>query len=267
MSRTVFANGLSAGCMASGRDVRRGHIILVAFAVSLALPAARAAIVQTPYSDDNAADLTLASQTSAGDLINAGQPTLATVTTNGLALSFGTTLAAINDGAAWPNGAHLPSATASSDGAGETWEIQFDLALSAGSAGYSITEVQTFAAFPSEHLARRANQTYGLYFSLVGDPSFALATSVAIGNSGDSHETRMTITDTTGVIATGVDAIRFAFSPPPGAPGASNSTIWRELDVFGFEVVGAIPEPATGLLALAGLALAWRRRGCRAPRA
>jgi hypothetical protein len=67
--------------------------------------------------------------------------------------------------------------------------------------------------------------------------------------------TKVNVTDTTGILATGVDAIRFdildTFSNNAGG------VVMREIDVFGT----AVPEPsATLLFGLGGLVLLRRRR-------
>jgi hypothetical protein len=74
--------------------------------------------------------------------------------------------------------------------------------------------------------------------------------------SGNPSATRVRITDSTGVLATNVAAVRFTFDQP-AAPEAGY-TGYTEIDVFGT----AVPEPASlGLAGVAAIGLLTRR--CR----
>ena len=62
------------------------------------------------------------------------------------------------------------------------------------------------------------------------------------------------VTDDTGVLASGIEAIKFDFLATDG----NGSSVYREIDVLGS---AAVPEPTTtALLGLGGLALILRRR-------
>jgi len=84
-----------------------------------------------------------------------------------------------------------------------------------------------------------ANQIYSVEISLVGSNTYAVLTSVSFtpfltSVNGTDHESHVTITeDETGVLATGVDSIRFKFTNPGGGAGSADGTVIREIDVFG----------------------------------
>jgi len=83
--------------------------------------------------------------------------------------------------------------------------------------------------------------------------------------SADEGSSILTLTDNTGLLGTGVDAIRITIFATDN--GAGESAVFREIDIVGsatqLPVALPIPEPNTLLLAVCGL---WglrfqRRRG------
>jgi hypothetical protein len=101
----------------------------------------------------------------------------------------------------------------------------------------------------------RDEQSYNIFYATAAAPLvFLPLTTVEFqppDSSGQPQATRVSITDTTGMLAGNVSAIRFDFTDTEN--GYSG---YSEIDVF------AVPEPSTiGLLALtsAGV-LAFRRR-------
>lgn len=189
---------------------------------------------------------------SAADLINATLPSAqsgnfseegsggAGVLTNGV---FGT----ISGG---NPGVNTLFATA---GTGE--QVTYSLNLAASPQGYRITGIDTYGGWNDNG---RDQQLYTVAFSTVANPgSFIDYTSVNFNPTagGDPTATQVRITDTTGVLADNVAAVRFTFDQP-GAP-ENGYTGYTEIDVFG----APVPEPAgLGALALGAAALFARRR-------
>ncbi len=100
--------------------------------------------------------------------------------------------------------------------------------------GYDITEVQSIAAWQG---ASFQNQRYEILVSTVGSAAFTLLTTVnfqpASGTAGSVQggATKVNVTDSTGILATGIDAIRFNILDASGA--TAGGTVFREIDVFG----------------------------------
>lgn len=134
------------------------------------------------------------------------------------------------------------------------WSFEVDLELGIAPFGYDITGIQTFTG----HTDNRKSQSYTLYASLVGDSAFFQVGNFAFSFDNQvSGSTRLTISDTTGVVASGVDALRWDVR----MPDSGFATVYREFDVFGL-ASGAIPEPSTSLiwLILAATGLTCRLR-------
>lgn len=209
-------------------------VLFLGIAGILVSSPARAATVTTAT---NPSQTFFAASTT--DLINAGMSTLAGATHTGYA---GSNIGALNDGVVG-GVTDFPSIAFDADG---TWTSTYDLNLTNAPDGYDLTEVRTIAAW----LANRASQQYELSVSTVGDSSFTSLGSFGIGNASDGAS-QITLTDSTGVLAHGVDAVRFSVQPRE----SNAETAFREFDVFGNATVTVVPEPETYALMLAGLGL------------
>ncbi|GCL65450.1 PEP-CTERM sorting domain-containing protein [Pseudaquabacterium pictum] len=135
--------------------------------------------------------------------------------------------------------------------------------LQAGTGlGQDITAIATHAGWDGN----RGGQAYTLSYATVADPLRFLPLATVFFNAttpGGNTNTRVLLTDSSGVLARQVHSLRFAFNDGLDYGFAG----YREIDVFG--VAAAVPEPATWALALAGAALvglANRRAGRRAGR-
>lgn len=235
--------------------------LVLATLVHLSAPANAAIALATAMSGPNAPstttdELTFAADVSTSDLLHGIQGT------GGSWLANGSSPDGLNDGA---NGGdfdamRLPALV------GAAWARdsnpasfrEFSLGTGANGLGFDITEIQSIAAWQG---AGFSNQFYTVSVRFVGAATFTTLTTVDYqpfpalpANNGGS--TKVNITDTTGVLAGGVEAIRFDILDTISNNGGG--TVFREIDVFG---VASIPEPSTALLiGLGGLALGCRRR-------
>jgi hypothetical protein len=228
--------------------------------VAVAAPA-QAAIVGTP---SQASPNQLAFPASANDLINTGEPTLGTVAHTNYNNFNSFSSGGLNDGTLGTPSGQTPAATFDLDG---TWtsEYNLNLLLGANSLGYTINEIRTIAGW----IAPRAGQQYSVDLSTISSAGYDISLGTFTLVKIDEGSSLISITDNVdGIIATGVDAIRFSFVDPTNNPSADDATVYREIDVLGFEdelVVLPVPEPATAaLLGLGALGLVANRRRHRA---
>jgi hypothetical protein len=139
--------------------------------------------------------------------------------------------------------------------AGTGEQVTYLLNLTASPQGYVITGIDTYGGWND---SGRDQQAYTVAFSTVANPSvFVDYTSVNFNPAaaGDPSATRVQITDTAGVLANNVAAVRFTFDQP--AAPENGYTGYTELDVFG----RAVPEPTVlGLIGVGAAGLLVRRR-------
>lgn len=190
---------------------------------------------------------------STGDLIQSSAPTLGSVVAS-LPGDFSYTGA--NNG----NAAHTSGLSYWGANPG-TVTLTYTLAGSV--TGYDISSVNSIYGWQDVRY-RHAAQRYEVWVQTVLNPVFTQIAAVDYhpwaANDPAQGATQVTLTDTTGYLATGVTAIRFQLHPymTLGASGYTGEIgVVRELDVFGTASSAAsatVPEPGT--LALFGLAFA-----------
>ncbi|OPZ27085.1 MAG: GDSL-like Lipase/Acylhydrolase [Lentisphaerae bacterium ADurb.BinA184] len=205
-------------------------------------PAPGATIVQTNIALDGSQ---VAIPPATDDLINVGQATLAGESHDGYApftLQGTSSTGALNDGLLGQDSVNTDTAF-DLDG---TWTSTYLLNTALRPAGYDITEIRTISGW----IATRTNQSFELLFATVEDPALFVSYGTFSYSPGNSGSAMITLTDSTGLLATGVAAIRFNV--------LNAGTVYREFDVFGQPT--AVPEPASLLLALLGGATLLRRR-------
>jgi hypothetical protein len=117
------------------------------------------------------------------------------------------------------------------------YQIMVTLDTSVHTMGYDIASTETYAFFRTGEPAR-SYQNYSLYYSVVGNAEFSLLGEFSA--AGRSTGTVITLTDTTGLMATGVDALRFDIVQDLNHGG----TGWSEFAIYGTPV----PEPASLML-------------------
>ena len=183
---------------------------------------------------------------SATDLVNLGQLTLSGVSSTAATLPP-YTLSGLHDGSA------ATSANLAFWYTNPT-TVTFTLNTLANPLGYEISSVRNIQGFAS-HAGLYANQSFDILYSTVSAPlTFLPLATISYqpfaANDVNSGSTMVTLTNTTGVLATSVAALQLNIPTPNGQTG-----VYREFDVFG----AAIPEPSLfALLGLGGLLL---RRG------
>lgn len=142
--------------------------------------------------------------------------------------------------------------------------MTFDLTGSV--TGYDLTSIASIAGW-NLNAHNHAAQSYEVLFSVVGSAAYTSLNltggAAAAGKvsydpfTSGQGSTKVTITDnSSGIIASGVDGIRFVLTHQPD--GIENDTVYHEIDVFGSATM--VPEPSAALLAGLGVLALLRRR-------
>ncbi|MDF7826774.1 PEP-CTERM sorting domain-containing protein [Pontiellaceae bacterium B12227] len=227
--------------------------IVLACALALCAGMVQAAIIQTDNSS-NDHDAFVGGRTG-GDLINAGNATFLGATgTPAFTPSGAFSISGLNDGA---------SSIGGTDGTGKTFyntpqlpgTITFTLDTSVNVYGYDIDLINSYAGWGGSD-ATQANQVYDVLVSTVGSASFTPVANVNYSPfaSGGAASTLVSLTDSTGIIASGVDQVRFVFGNNPLGAG----TVYQEVDVIG---IASVPEPGTiSLMSISTIGLFLTRR-------
>jgi len=167
------------------------------------------------------------------DLVNQGRPTFLNYTStpapqfgagtvnNGVATNL-TTAAAF-----YRTGGNLLPAT-----------LDFNLDVSLHPAGYDITGIHSFAGWEGGGTQTYGNQRFTVEYSVVGDPGFLPLAGVSHSpftstTSNDPAYSQSRITHTSGVLATGVDALRFVYRVPTISGGTNGGVVIQEIDIHG----------------------------------
>jgi hypothetical protein len=148
----------------------------------------------------------------------------------------------------------------------------FNTGVGGSSTGYNITRVVSTNGW-HDH-ASFSDEDYSILYSTVANPTVFLPLTTVAYNpfdpandsataGGQYNSSQVTVTDSTGVLASGVAALEFSFTPYSNVAGLEQSgQVVREIDVTG--VATSVPEPAACGLVLAALAMLKRsRRVCR----
>ncbi len=203
---------------------------------------------------------------SSTDLVNAGQPSLGSVSWEGFtAFTSGTTSspAVLNDGA--DGGWNLTAGNTAVTTQAIPWSLTYTLDLSEAALGYDITGVDVMSLWTNDFV----NQHYSVEISTLTVPVFTpltgpvVALTATSGGSAGSSIRSSIREDGSGILASGVTGIRFVFEAQANPFGAQRIAAYREVDVFGH---ATIPEPSTAGLGLvaAGLTIMRRLRPRRA---
>ncbi len=217
---------------------------------ALAVPTS-AAVIQTSVFTEGT-DTAYGTNALDNDLINEGAPTL---------LSFTSSVPE----EVWPeSGVHDGSATGGgASGDYSYWDapssVTLTFELTGSATGYDITSINTIYGYVAGN--RHAAQNYSVYFATVAQPDYTLFHTVDYDPSTAPNNvevsSQVTLTDSTGVLASGVTGVRFIAVDDADGDFTEVGVI-QELDVVGNPTV---PEPASmALLAASGLLLMRRRR-------
>ena len=173
----------------------------------------------------------------ATDLVNSGQATFSSLDASG-GWTYGGSPNNLN------NGTTDEYIAAIDDGG--NWSATFTLDTSVNTLGYTLTSITSIAGWNDS----RANQAISVDYSLVGSDDFVTLGTFSNGAAtGGDYTTKITLTDTTGAIVSGVDQVRITISI---------TTNMKEIDVAGFATV---PEPMTmSLLTVGGFSMLIRRK-------
>jgi hypothetical protein len=196
---------------------------------------ASATVVQT---NDSVAGTQTGFAVSATDLINSGQSSLGSESHN--------------HGATWGSWGSLNDGVNAPGVANDKYDFVdhvYTLDTSVNTLGYTVTSIQTIAAWNDS----RAKQNFYVGYKLVGDSTQYWVGGYTLYSNdeatGGDYTTRITLTDSSGIIVAGVQELLFK---------TGRYSYFTELDVIGS---ATIPEPATmSLLTLGGLGVLIRRK-------
>ncbi|PAW66193.1 MAG: hypothetical protein B9S38_14060 [Verrucomicrobiia bacterium Tous-C4TDCM] len=176
-------------------------------------------MVQTKVS--SATELAYSADVSTTDLLTGKTAT----SVGGWNSGNGSTVAELNDGIHGGSGTPIEG-TWTTVGATATYNV----GLGANNLGYDLTSIQSIAAWLNVGFG---NQGYTVEVKLVGATSFTSLATVDHQPLGSAvGATKVTLTDTTGALETGVEFIRFTATSVNGGAG-SGAFVFREIDVFG----------------------------------
>ena len=110
--------------------------------------------------------------------------------------------------------------------------VEYTLGKGESGQGYDITSIQSFAdwngaGFGNQTWAVEVNQVGGGWIDLA-EVSYAPFKAVMLNGGGSS---KVVLTGKSGILATGVEAIRFTAGAVPASK--NKAFVWREVDVFG----------------------------------
>lgn len=113
----------------------------------------------------------------------------------------------------------------------------FTLDTTVNTSGYDLTEIRTIAGRENGG-ANLANQSYEVWISTVGSNDFSLLHTVnykpftSTGLNGNTGATRVSLSNSGGILANGVDQVRFVFLDDGESFGNVDGTYYQEIDIY-----------------------------------
>ncbi|MDB6077703.1 MAG: GDSL-like Lipase/Acylhydrolase [Akkermansiaceae bacterium] len=240
--------------------MKKIHYLPLLWAFALGQSATAAITLTTTEHRDGGDSPGVPITVSGTDLVNAGQPTLGSVSSSDFTAYGDASIAVLNDGldGGWNSISSNTAVTTQTT----PWALTYMLNLAGAPNGYDISRIDVMSLWTIDYV----NQHYSVLISTTSNPAFTVldanvTTTTASSQSGAGSSLLSSLTDNSpsGVIASNVTGIQFVFEavPDPTSAGEEHQAAYREVDVFG---VSSIPEPAAGTLSLIGLGVILRRR-------
>ena len=183
-----------------------------------------AAVAET---SDSGVPGAFSAEASDSDYINDGQRTFGSEEQSPVA---STGAEGLNDGIASSSGA-VNNAYFAPDQFPAT--VTYTLDTSVNTGGYDITEITTIAGRENGG-ANLANQVYEVWVSSVGSDEFSLLHTVNYKPfvDGGEGETRVTLNNSSGLLANNIDQVRFVFLDDGEDFGSVDGSVYQEIDIF-----------------------------------
>ncbi|MBL7076228.1 MAG: hypothetical protein ISS31_02045 [Kiritimatiellae bacterium] len=111
--------------------------------------------------------------------------------------------------------------------------VTLNLDVTTNVDGYDITEINSIAGWEG---GVQAHQVMTVEYSVAGDAGFTSLGTFINTNAVATEYSRISLTDTTGYLAKGVDALKFTYADPAD----TDRMVLQEIDVIGTARMGTL---------------------------